>query len=415
MNLTAFRNIEELLSLLGARGKGGRHITESDLGVIKKAALIVGKGKVVWVGKDKSIPRSLKGKIAREVSLKGKTVIPGLVDCHTHLVFAGDRSNEFELRNKGVSYQEIASKGGGILSTMQATRKASVAELIKLAQLRMNGALAQGITTLEIKSGYSLNEKDEIKQLHVIQNLKGPRAISTFLGAHALPPEFSDRKEYLKFLSKKVLPIIAKKKLAQRVDIFVESGFFESSEAREYLEECKRLGFDITIHADQLSLSGGTSLAIDLAAKSADHVIQIGESEVSRIAASQTTAVLLPAADLYMKCNYPPARKLIEAGARVALATDFNPGSCPTQDINLVGILARLYMGMSLPEVISSLTVGGAYALGLENEVGCLSQGFAADFIVTNQNWRTLFYSSGVAFVDEVFIGGKKRPILAPK
>lgn len=415
MNLTAFRNVDELLSMQGARRKEGRHITEGDLGVIKKAALVVGKGKVVWVGEDKKIPRAFRNKITREVFLKGKTVVPGLVDCHTHLVFAGDRSNEFELRNKGVSYQEIAARGGGILSTMQATRKASAIELTKLAQTRVNKALAQGITTLEIKSGYSLNEKDEIKQLRVVKNLKGPRIISTFLGAHALPPEFADRKEYLNFLSKKVLPIVAKKKLAQRVDIFIESGFFESHEAREYLEECKRLGFEVTIHADQLSLSGGTSLAIDMAAKSADHVIQIGEAEISRVASSQTTAVLLPAADLYMKCNYPPARKLIEAGARVALATDFNPGSCPTQDINLVGILARLYMGMSLPEVISALTVGGAYALGLENEVGCLSEGYTADFVVTNQNWRTLFYSSGEAIANDVFIGGKKRPILAPK
>lgn len=290
---------------------------------------------------------------------------------------------------------------------MGATRQAKKSELIQASQKRVDRFVKAGVTTLEIKSGYALEKKGEIKQLEVAHSMKGPRIVTTFLGAHALPPEFKSHKDYLDYLLKQVFPVLQKKKLCWRIDIFVEKQFFEYEEAKNYLLQAKAMGFDLTIHADQLSLSGGTQLAVELGAQSADHVIQLGEKEIQALAKSPTTAVLLPMADLYMKCNYPPARKLIDEGARVALATDFNPGSCPSQDIQLTGLLARLQMKMSLPEVIGAWTVGGAWALGLK-DVGVLQAGFKADFQVLDNGWRGLFYEAGSFPACQVWVGGKK-------
>lgn len=413
---TLIRGIGQLVTMKGAWEKAGRRILQSDLGVIEKAAMVFDKDQIKWVGSEKKLKSVLKNdelkkhKINREIDIQGKTVLPGWVDCHTHTIFAGQRWDEFEMRCQGASYQEIAAKGGGILSTMRATRTCKQNELLNLAQQRINAFVRQGVTTVEVKSGYSLDLKNEIKMLEVARALKGPHIVVTFLGAHAKPPEFETSEDYLTFLVKKVLPQIAKKKLADRVDIFIEKGFFECASSKEYLVEAQNLGFKITIHADQLSLSGGTEVAIELAAQSADHVIQIGEEQIRQLANSETTAVLLPMADLYMKCAYPPARKLIDEGARVALATDFNPGSCPSQDIQLVGLLARLQMQMSLPEIISAWTVGGAFALGKQN-IGSLQAGFLADFQVIDHDWKGLFYRAGANPVSMVFIGGKLQRI----
>lgn len=416
---TLIRGIGKLLTLEGAWQKAGRRIVEDDLGLIPKAAILVHQGKIVWVGPEKGLKTALRqlpkslSKITKEFDVKGRTALPGWIDCHTHSVFAGHRWHEFEMRCQGATYQEIAQKGGGILSTMKATRAASKQSLIDVTQKRIDGFLRQGVTTVEVKSGYALDLNGELKQLEVAKALKGPRIITTFLGAHAKPPEFSKTSDYLQFLCDKVLPQVKKKKLADRVDIFIEKNFFEGESARNYLERAKELGFNITIHADQLSLSGGSRLAIELLAHSADHVIQIGAEEIQQFAKSETTAVLLPMADLYMKCAYPPARKLIDAGARVALATDFNPGSCPSQDIQLVGLLARLHMQMTLPEIISAWTVGASHALGL-GEVGCLKSGFSADLQVIDTDWEGLFYQAGMNPTSDVFVQGLRKKLNAP-
>jgi imidazolonepropionase len=210
----------------------------------------------------------------------------------------------------------------------------------------------------------------------------------------------------LQFLANQVLPVIKKKKLSNRVDIFIEKNFFEGESAKYYLSRAQELGFEVVVHADQLSLSGGTQLAVELGAQSADHVIQLGESEIQSLAHSETVAVLLPLADLYMKCPYPPARSLIDAGACVALATDYNPGSCPSMDIMLVGLLARLQMKMTLSEIIAAWTVGAAQALRLK-DTGSLQRGFVADLQVINQDWRGLFYQAGHSDVTRVFAQGK--------
>lgn len=369
-------------------------------------ALVEKKGIIEWVGPQNKIPRSMK--YTAETDLKKKRIFPSFIECHTHSIFAGSRAEEFEMRNQGVSYLEIAKRGGGILSTMKATRKASEAELLKSTQQRVDNFVRQGVSTVEIKSGYALDLKNELKQLQVLKKLKGPRIVSTFLGAHARPPEFSDNSSYLKYLAEKVLPVVRKKNLAQRVDIFVENGFFEKSESHEYLKQAQQLGFEITVHANQLSLSAGAGLALDFAAKSADHVIHLDDSLIRKFASSGTTPVLLPLADLYMKCPYPPARKLLDAGATVALATDFNPGSCPSQDLALAGLLARLEMKMTLPEVFRAYTHGAACALGIQHEEGTLEVGKAANFICTDAELTDFFYSAGRTPEHALFIRGRK-------
>jgi len=371
-----------------------------------KMAFVVHNGIIQWVGSQNKVPKQYK--IKKSVDLQNKLVFPSFIECHTHAVFAGTRAEEFEQRNQGLSYLEIAQKGGGILSTMRATRKASAKELISSTQKRVDHFLKQGVSTLEIKSGYALDLKNEVKMLEILKKIKGPRIISTFLGAHARPPEFSDNAVYLQYLSDKVLPLIKKKNLSNRVDIFIENKFFEKAESLDYLRRALELGFDITIHANQLSLSAGAELALSLAAQSADHVIHLDDNLIRAFAKSKTVAVLLPMADLYMKCAYPPARKLIDSGACVALATDYNPGSCPSQDIALVGLLARLEMKMSLAEVFKAYTFNAARALGIDELEGSLEAGKSANFICTDADISDFFYSTRVTPAHSLFIGGKK-------
>lgn len=403
------KNISTMLSLQGAAAKAGRRVQEADLGEQSNVAILIEKERLAWIGPAKKIPREFsRKKTLREIDMKGKTVLPGFVESHTHLIFAGNRAAEFEMRNQGVSYQEIAARGGGILSTMRHTRKASLAQLAQWGQERADQFVAQGVTTLEIKSGYALNLKDELKMLQAAQKLTGPRTVSTFLGAHALPPEFKTYQDYLEFLAAEVLPVVKKKKLATRVDVFIEKGFFPPEASEKYLRKAQELGFDVLVHADQLSLSGGSDVAVRIGALSGDHLLQVSETEIRNLAKSETTCLLLPAADLYMKTKYPPARAMIDAGARVALATDYNPGSSPTQDLSLVGLLARLEMKMTLPEVIAAYTVGAAHALKLQNEVGSLEVGKSADLLSIEGDWRTLFYNVGKVEKKMIFSRGRK-------
>lgn len=333
--------------------------------------------------------------VDQEIDLGGCLVLPGFIECHTHTVFGGSRGFEMEMKFQGQSYQQISQKGGGILSTVEATRKLSRSDLTKLNRQRIQNFINQGVTTLEIKSGYGLDLETEIKMLESIPLDTGIEIVRTFLGAHAKPLNANSHAEYLVDLAENYLPEIKRRNLAERVDIFVENGFFEFKDAKKYLQTAKDLNFDLTIHADQLSLSGGTRLACELHAKSADHCIQISDQEISELAQSKTVAVLLPAADLYLKCAYPPARKLIDAGVQVALSTDFNPGTSPTQDLALVGMLARREMKMTLDEVVQAYTVGAASALGRQNRIGKLMPGYQADFTVWEMSESDLFLKIG--------------------
>ena len=402
------KNISTLLTLQGAAAKQGRHIVADDLGVAVKQAIVIDQGKIAWLGPQAKIPKAFAKKKMKEIDLKGRTVLPGFVECHTHLIFAGNRAAEFELRNQGIGYQEIAARGGGILSTMKQTRQASLSSLVDVGRKRLLQFISQGVTTVEIKSGYALNLADELKVLKAIGQLGEIRTVPTFLGAHALPPEFKNYEDYLDYLAEKVLPQVWRKKLARRVDIFIEKGFFPLAASEKYLRRAQALGFDVLIHADQMTLSGGGQLAIELGALSGDHLLQIQDKEIQSLAKSDVTCVLLPTADLYSKTKYPPAQELIAAGARVALATDFNPGTSPTQNLNLVGLLARLEMKMTLPQVISAYTVGAAHALKLQNEVGSLGVGMSADILCTEQDWQCLFYEVGAPIAERVFYRGKQ-------
>ncbi len=405
------RKIGELWTLQGAAKKMGRRVLPEDLSLLKNAAVVIEKEKILWLGPEKKLPKTFAKMKFKEINADQRTVIPGFIDCHTHLVFAGDRSAEFELRQSGVSYQEIAARGGGILSTMKATRAISKSELLESSQEKLERTIEQGVTTVEIKTGYALNLKDELKCLEVIQGLKGPRIVSTFLGAHARPPEYQSNEAYLDFLRQEILPVVKKKKLASRVDIFWDQGFFDGPSANKYLKAAQDLGFDLVMHADQLTDAGACAAGIELGALSVDHVLQIPEVLIPKLAKSKTVAVLLPAADFYLKCPFPPARKLIDAGACVALSTDYNPGSSPTQDLQWVGLLARLEMKMTLPEVLAGFTVGASHALGISKQTGSLEVGKSADLQFLNCDLSELFYSPGRKTCETLISRGKTRSL----
>lgn len=401
-----FQNIENLYSFSGMAAKNGVRVDSSDLGRIPDGALLAENGRVAWVGARKDVPASARD--AQVLSLDAQTVMPAFVECHTHLAFGGSRAEEFEWRIQGQNYQEIAAKGGGILSTVKATRALDVADLQSLIQKRADEYLRQGVTLLEVKSGYGLNSETELKSLRAAKAIQGPRIVTTFLGAHALPPEFSSRKQYLDYLIDEVLPQVAKERLAERVDIFIENGFFTPEEARRYFEAACRLGLAITAHVEQLSRSGGVQAALAFKPQSLDHVVHVNDEDIEGLRRENVTAVLLPMADFYLKEAYPPARRLIDAGVRVALSTDYNPGTSPSQDLSTIGVLARLQMRMTLAEVLSAWTVGAAHALGRGGEQGALLPGKSCDFVCLDGNIEELFYSIGHHPITAVFRDGQK-------
>jgi imidazolonepropionase len=403
------RGIRSLFTLDGAAKKSARRITTPDLGEIKQAALAVIDGKIVYAGSERKLPRGLRSQLTHIEDLGGATVLPALSECHTHLLFAGNRAAEFERRIQGESYQEIAKSGGGIMATVLATRKETEAKLVQVAQKRVERFLRQGVTTIEIKSGYGLTIEGELKMLRAMKRLSRARVVPTFLGAHAIPREYKGNAEaWINELISKSLPLLDDDDLACRVDIFVEEGYFSKSLARKYLQTARDFGFDLVLHADQLTHSGGAELAIELGVRSADHLLRINKQEIKALAKSDVTCVLLPNSDLYMNCPYPPARALIDSGARVALATDFNPGSAPSQDTALVGVLARVLMKMTLPEVIAAYTIGAAHALGLADQLGSLSLGKRGDFIVLDGGIEELFLQIGYQPVVKVYREGHR-------
>lgn len=380
----ALIHASELLTGVGVRQKDGRKVKEEDLGRLSDGAIVYTKEKILWVGSTAEFPKKYS-KIKKK-NLKNKfAVIPGLVDCHTHLVFAGNRAEEFAARCAGATYQEIAAKGGGILSTVRATQAATLVELERLAVLRAKEMAAFGVKTIEVKSGYGLKAETEIKILEVVKRLKKrfPQLTfqSTFLGAHAIPQEMS-RAQYVHELIERMLPEIAKKKLAESCDIFIDEGYFTLEDGRALLGRAKELGLSIKIHADELANTESAALAAELGALSADHLLKISDRGIEALAQSQTVGVLLPGTALYLKAAYAPARKLIEAGACVAISTDFNPGSCMCLSLPAVMTLAALYMGMTRSEIFAAVTYNAAKALGLESRKGTLEAGKDSDFSV---------------------------------
>lgn len=404
---TLFVGIQELITLKGAAEKEGRRVKEKDLSILNDGAFLVENGLLQWVGRRDEASSVVNSEV-EQVDLQAQTVLPAFIECHTHSIFGGDRFDEFELRLTGVSYEEISRRGGGIRSTVKNTRESSDEILVKDLKSRVEEFRRQGVSSVEVKTGYGLSTKEELRLLKLVKSINDPRVITTFLGPHSTSPEFNQLDEYLEDLITKALPEVAQRNLASRVDIFIESGFFTPKQAEKYFEAAKRLGFDISVHAEQLSWSGGIQKAVEFGAKSVDHCVNASDEDTNILSESQTTSVLLPSADFYLDIGYPPARKLIDEGVRVALSTDFNPGSSPSQSIELCSLLARLKMKMSLPEVFSAWTVGAAHVLGLEKQQGSLEVNKLADFTVWNKSWRSFFYNFQEIHPRDLYLSGKR-------
>jgi imidazolonepropionase len=371
------QNIGQLATCGAAGGQGDIHI-------ISRAALAWEDGAIRWVGPEGELP--LEYHQAERLDAGGRLVIPGLVDCHTHLAFAGWRADEFEQRIRGLSYLDIARAGGGITSTMRQTRAASEGQLVERAAGFLEEMLALGITTVECKSGYGLNEETELKLLRVYRRLaveQPVRLVPTFLGAHIVPPEFREnRAAYLDLLIGKMIPAVAREKLAVCCDVFVEESAFSVEEARRILRAGQAAGLAAKLHADQLTDSGAAELAAELGARSADHLEHVSERGIRQMAAAGVVAVSLPLASLYLRQPPMPARRLIDTGVPVAVATDFNPGSAPSYHLPLALTLAGTLQGMTPSEALKGATIYAARAVGLEDVVGSLELGKAADFAV---------------------------------
>jgi imidazolonepropionase len=379
-------------------------------GIIADGALIMHGGRIEWIGPTASLPPLPQD--AEIIDVSGQLVLPGFVDSHTHLLFAGSRENEFEQRLQGVTYQEITARGGGIMSTVRSVRQKSREELKQLARPRLKRLLAFGVTTVEVKSGYGLTPEDERKCLEAIAELNQEQPVElvpTFLGAHAVPEEYRDRRdEYIRLLIDEMLPDVAQNELAVFCDVFCETGVFSLAESERILNRARDLGLQVKLHADELTPLGGAELAAKVGAASADHLLCITDAGIDALAASETVATLLPGTAFFLGLPYAPARTLIDRGVPVALASDCNPGTCPTENLTLVGSMACTQMGMLPGEVITALTLNGAAALRCSDRVGALAAGRQADLIVCDvPNAAHLFYHFGVNHVRRVYKRGR--------
>ena len=408
----AVAGISELATPEGRTARLG-----SDLGrlrTVRDAAVACNKGRVVFVGTEREFRQAVTlTPGGRTLDARGATVLPGFVDAHTHLPFAGWRESEFNERLQGATYSQIAARGGGILATVAATRAASLSDLALLTRTRLDAMLLLGTTLAEAKSGYGLSTEAEIKQLEAIRDGAAGHPVEvvpTFLGAHTIPKELrDDRARYVDEIVGEMLPEISKRKLARYADAFVDAHAFSPTEARRVLEAASRAGLGVRLHADQLADDGGALLAAELHAASADHLEHVSAEGIEALARAGTAAVLLPAATFFLMSQVkPPARRLIDAGIAVAIATDFNPGTCPTEAMGTVLEFACLSLGMSIDEAIAAATLNAAHALGRADEVGSIEVGKRADFVIhAVPNRYHMVYRFGVRRVRTVIAGGK--------
>ncbi len=369
--------------------------------VVEDAFVLAEEGTIVGVGRMRDLPAL--GDDVEEIDGRGRSAIPGLVDCHTHACFAGDRVNEFSLRAAGATYEELHAAGGGILSTVAATRAAGPEGLAAAVERHRGWMLAHGTTTFEAKSGYGLDRDTELASLQAIAAAGG---YATFLGAHAVAPELDGADAYVDWVISDVLPDAAK--VATAADVFLERGAFDAAQARRYLVAAREQGLDLRLHGDQFTEAGAIPLAIELGARSVDHLEATGPEGVAALAVSDVVGVLLPASALTLGRPMPPARALVDAGAAIALATDFNPGSAFCESLPLVASLACVSLGLSPAEALTAMTANAAAVLGCADRKGVLGQGFDADLVLLDaRDWRHLAYHLGGDVVSEVIVAGR--------
>ncbi|MBS1760536.1 MAG: imidazolonepropionase [Bacteroidetes bacterium] len=383
----------------------------AELPSIYNAWLFIDNGIIAEYGSMEHIPDAIS-KITHIIDATYKMILPTWCDSHTHLVFAAPREAEFVDKIKGLSYAEIAAKGGGILNSAAKLNAMSEDELYRLAKQRLNEVIRLGTGAIEIKSGYGLSVEGELKMLRVIKKLKEQSSIpikSTFLGAHTYPSAFKENHQgYIDLIIDEMLPIIAKEKLADYIDVFCEYGFFSAEETKTICEAGMRYGLKPKIHANQLNLSGGVETGVALGALSVDHLETMDENTINTLATSNTIGTLLPTAAFFLRMAFQPARKLIDAGCAIALATDFNPGSSPSGNMNLMVAMSCIQMKMLPEEAINAATINGAFAMELQNEVGSITKGKKANLIITKPipSIAYLPYSFGSNLIDEVLING---------
>jgi len=382
-------------------------------GIVENGAVLISRGRIVRVEETATLRAQTANRLRNgqiiEIRLSGRSVVPGFVDPHTHAVFVGNRAAEFELRVLGKSYLEILQAGGGILDTVSKVRTADLSTLVSETLPRLARMLALGTTTAEVKSGYGLSLESERRMLEAIRELSRKQPIElvpTFLGAHACPKDV-DKDDYVTDVAERMLPEIASKGLARFVDVFCDAGAFDCGQTRKILEAARGLGFGLKLHSDEIASIGGTPLGIELGCTSIDHLERTVDVSVELLAKSPTVGVLLPGTGLVLGLGFAPARRLIEAGAAIALATDLNPGSCYTESMPLIQTLACVGMRLTPAEALVASTLNAAHAIGMSHEVGSLEPGKRADLLVLEAaDYREIAYHFGTSPVKAVFKNG---------
>ncbi len=407
----AIINCSQLVTLAGAkRPRTGGDLRQ--LAIIEDGAILVRGEQIEAVGRRREIEILITGD-CEVIDAGRRVVMPGFVDAHTHPVFAGIRANEFEQRSTGATYREIAARGGGIRSTVRATRAASLSDLVKAGKRYAQWFLRCGTTTIEAKSGYGLTVEDELKLLRAIKQLDEETAlhyVPTFLGAHDIPNEYKSRRAtYVSLVIDEMLPRVAQEKLAEYCDVFCETDVFTTDESWQILSAARCQGLGLRVHADQLALSGGAKLAAELNAATADHLEHVDSTGILALKTAKVQPVLLPGSVYALgSSQYPPARQMIDAGLAVVLATDFNPGSSPTPSMPMVLSLACTQMKMTPAEAVTAATINAAYSVGRGDEIGSLEKGKRADFVIHDaSDYRELAYFFGIEHPWRVYASGK--------
>lgn len=403
------KNAFQLVTCSGYKAKQGKAM--SDLHIIDDGAVVIENGIITAVGKTGEVLEKYNEAGFKTIDATGKAVLPGFIDSHTHFVFGGYRAEEFSWRLGGEDYMEIMKRGGGIAATVKATREASREELIASGRKRLDSMLSFGVTTVEGKSGYGLDEETEMKQLEVmveLDKLHPVDIVSTFLGAHVVPVEYKGKEDqFIDYMTDTVMPQVVNSNLAEFCDVFCEKGIFSVEQSRQLLLKAKELGFKLKIHADEIFPLGGTELAAELGAISADHLLHASDKGIAELAKEGIVATLLPGTAFSLKESYARGRYIIDQGCAVALATDFNPGSCYTESIPLIFVLATLYTGITIEEAVTALTINGAAAVDREDRIGSIDAGKAGDVIILEfPSYKFIPYHIGVSCVEKVIKNG---------